>query len=146
MAAPDNLPVRFESTQDSSRVENFLIPKRRLTPAEQAVYNKMKVDWARLDAVTRTNAFAQLQIGRLGLQFLTVWTQLVEESLRILDGVTHPRAHAYVERAMELSFKQDMGIMLGLKRATAAQIENIISEEYPFYDSQPNVWRRLLRI
>src|SRR4051812_23201306 len=97
----DLAPFRFQHTNDISRLQNFVVATRNLTPGEQAAFDKFAYDYARLDANAREEAFVQTKAGELFKHMVSAFADTVVDVKQTIDGVTDPWSHDYVLRFAE---------------------------------------------
>jgi len=138
-------PYRFQATSEVASLGSFIVPSRNLTPAERAVYDKAKWDFARLTADARTRVYAMGLAGEVIEFMVQAASTTTTRVLGIVDGLEDPRARDLMEPFAVRSIMTHQQILAGLNMSGAQRQQAIVQELYPEpVEREPNFWDRLL--
>jgi len=138
-------PYRFQATSEVASLGSFIVPSRNLTPAERAVYDKAKWDFARLTADARTRVYAMRLAGEVIEFMVQAASTTTTRVLGIVDGLEDPRARDLMEPFAVRSIMTHQQILAGLNMSGAQRQQAIVQELYPEpVEREPNFWDRLL--
>jgi hypothetical protein len=114
----------------TGQLNNAIAVIDELAKIDPTVYSKLRFNITRLDATTRTEAFAAAQQGRMDLQLLRLFTEVASEHKKIIDGVSDPTVRKQIERFAELLLKQTAAGLGGKNLTAMRAMDNITAEPY----------------
>jgi len=115
-----------------------------LTGREAVIYDKMKDDWARLDAVERTAIYMNYMLCNVNSALRVMILDGLEDHYAKLDSITDARIRPAFELASQALGQMTVEFAWQTHAMTTQKMGSIFREPYPEGVPRKNFWRRLL--
>lgn len=138
-------PLRIKhGALDLSNFYKFVVPNRRLTPKEQAVYRQLATEWAELDGRAQLALYAMLLDGRLADRLSAIVVNTARSMYTREDETTHPRVQEVARRVNTIAIEEHTKHLLGYYHIAGQRFAHVLSEPIMAPPPPTNFWQRVL--
>lgn len=138
-------PLRIKrGALDLSNFYTFVVPNRRLTPKQQAVYSQLATEWAELDGRAQTVLYAMLLDGRLADHVSSIVLNTAQSMYTREDDISHPKVQEVARQLNAVVVEEHAKHLLGYYHTAGQRFAHVLSEPVTLPAQQVNFWQRLL--
>ena len=131
----------------STQVDAVMAVFDRLVQGDPNVYNQARTKASQVDAAVKLAAFSQVQLGRMHAAVISVFAEVLADTLAKQQDISDPQARQRIEKFAADMLNQTAAGLGGTALTTVRVIDSILAEPYrPPLPSQQGFWEWFLGV